>query len=149
MKSDAATPDEYIRGLPAERAEAIETVRKVILENLPDGYDEVMAWGMITYEVPLSTYADTYNKKPLMYAALASQKNYMTLYLSAIYANEDNASWFRKKYEATGKKLDIGKSCVVFKRVEDLPLELVGAAIARFMPAEMIALAEARNVKRH
>ena len=89
MRSDAQTVEAYLAELPDDRRAAISAVREVILENLPDGYEESMNWGMIAYEVPLSTYPDTYNGQPLSYAALASQKNHMAVYLSGIYMDED------------------------------------------------------------
>jgi uncharacterized protein YdhG (YjbR/CyaY superfamily) len=88
VRSDAATVDEYLASLPDERREAIEVVRNEILANLPDGYEEAMNWGMIAYQVPLSVNPDTYNGQPLMYAALASQKNHMAVYLTSVYAQE-------------------------------------------------------------
>lgn len=130
MRSEATTVDEYLSELPADRREAIETVRSVILENLPDGYVEVMNWGMITYEVPLETYPDTYNKRPLMFAALASQKNHMGVYLTGIYISDEARNEFEKAYRATGKRCDVGKSCVRFRKLDDLPLELIGETIA-------------------
>ena len=131
MRSEAKTVEEYINALPAERQQAIGRVRAVILENLPQGYEEVMNWGMITYQVPLSAKADTYNKKPLMYAALASQKNHMAVYLSNIYANQVSREAFEYEYRATGKRYDVGKSCVRFRKLDDLPLKLIGKAIAQ------------------
>lgn len=130
MRSEAKTIDEYIRSLPDDRASQIDRVRKTILENLPEGYEETMNWGMICYQVPLEVYPDTYNKQPLMYAALASQKNHMAVYLSGLYMFEDKAKSFHASYRETGKRMDIGKSCVRFKKLEDLPLELIGHAIA-------------------
>ncbi len=130
MKSEAATVDAYLDSLPPERREAIEAVRRVVLDNLPEGYEESMNWGMISYEIPLERYPTTYNKKPLGYAALASQKNYMTLYLMAIYADEDTAADFEKRYRATGKRYDVGKSCVRFRSLDDLPLDLIAETIA-------------------
>ena len=130
MRSDAATVDEYLSSLPGDRREAIATVRQTILENLPRGYEEAMNWGMISYQVPLATCPDTYNGQPLMYAALASQKNYMAVYLSNIYMSEDARRDFETAYKATGKRLDAGKSCVRFKKLDDLPLELIGECIA-------------------
>lgn len=130
-RSDAETVDEYLAELPDDRREAISRVREVVLANLPEGYVETMNWGMITYEVPLATFPDTYNGKPLMYAALASQKRHMAVYLTSIYSDEDTVDWFRESYEATGKPLDMGKSCVRFTALENLPLELIGEAIAR------------------
>lgn len=130
MQSEAKTVQQYISELPAGRRETIKKVRQTILENLPEGYEEAMNWGMISYEVPLTTYPDTYNKKPLLYAALASQKNHMAVYLSGIYINEQARQDFEKAYKATGKRFDVGKSCVRFRKFEDLPLELIGKAIA-------------------
>ena len=130
MQSDATTVEEYLAALPPERRAALETVRAEILANLPDGYEEAMNWGMITYQVPLSTFPDTYNGRPLVYAALANQKNHMAVYLIAVYADEVTREEFVAAYRATGKRMDIGKSCVRFKNLDDLPLELIGKTIA-------------------
>ncbi len=130
MRSEATTVDQYLDELPADRRKAIEAVRAVILENLPSGYAEVMNWGMITYEVPLEIYPDTYNKEPLMFAALASQKNHMGVYLTGIYISDEARDEFEKAYRATGKRFDVGKSCVRFRKLDDLPLELIGETIA-------------------
>jgi uncharacterized protein YdhG (YjbR/CyaY superfamily) len=132
MRSAADSVDEYLSEVPEARKVALETVRKEILRNLPTGYEEVINWGMITYQVPLATYSDTYNGKPLMYAALASQKNHMALYLTGIYMDEQAKRDFEAKYLATGKKYDVGKSCVRFRKLEDLPLPLIGKAIAAY-----------------
>ena len=131
VSSKAETVEEYLGELPDERRDAIAEVRDVILENLPDGYIETMNWGMIAYEVPLEASGETYNKKPLMYAALASQKNHMAVYMTSVFADADLEAWFRESYQASGKKLDMGKSCVRFKKLEQLPLEVIGEAIAR------------------
>ena len=138
MQSDAKTVDQYISELPPERKEAIKKVRQVILENLPEGYEEAMNWGMISYEIPLETYPDTYNKKPLMYAALASQKNHMAVYLSGIYLSEKARQDFETAYTATGKRFDVGKSCVRFRKLDDLPLKLIGKAIASVSVEELV-----------
>jgi uncharacterized protein YdhG (YjbR/CyaY superfamily) len=130
MQSKATTIDQYLSNLPDDRRVQIETVRQIILENLPDGYEEVMNWGMITYQVPLDVYPDTYNSKPLMYAALASQKNHMAVYLSTIYSSEAKQKKFEAAYRATGKRYDVGKSCVRFRKLEYLPLPLIGEMIA-------------------
>ena len=140
MRSDAATVEEYLASLPEGRQEAISAVRSVILDRLPDGYEEEMRWGMISYEVPLAIQPDTYNGKPLMYAALASQKRHMAVYLTNVYADGSVEGWFRERYLATGKRLDMGKSCVRFRKLDDLPLELVGEAIARTPVAEFVEL---------
>jgi uncharacterized protein YdhG (YjbR/CyaY superfamily) len=135
MRSKAKTVDEYLAELPEDRREAISTVRNVILEHLPEGYEESMNWGMIAYEVPLSVYPDTYNGQPLSYAALASQKNHMAVYLSGIYMDEEARTKFERDYRATGKRFDVGKSCVRFRKLEDLPLPVIAEAIA-YLPAE-------------
>lgn len=135
MRSEAKTVDAYLAQLPEDRRAAISAVREVILENLPDGYEESMNWGMIAYEVPLSTYPDTYNGQPLAYAALASQKNHMAVYLSGIYMDEKAREKFERDYRATGKRIDVGKSCVRFRKLEDLPLPVIGEAIA-YLPAD-------------
>ncbi|HMR55159.1 MAG TPA: DUF1801 domain-containing protein [Candidatus Doudnabacteria bacterium] len=135
MQSKALTPKKYLDQLPKEQRKELEVVRKVILKHLPKGYKETMQYGMISYVVPLSLYPDGYlNKKdtPLPYASLASQKNHMSVYLMNIYSDQNGKteSWFKKEYLASGKKMDIGKSCVRFKKVDDLPLDVIGKAIA-------------------
>lgn len=146
MRSNASTVEEYLGELPKQRRAALEAVRQVILKNLPKGYEEAMNWGMIAYQVPLETYADTYNKKPLMYAALAAQKNHMAVYLTVIYMNEKASQDFEAAYRATGKRYDVGKSCVRFKELEDLPLELIGKSIASLQVSEFVDRAkEARS----
>ena len=148
VKSDAATVDEYLAGLPEERREAMQAVRQVVLDNLPDGYEECMAYGMIGYVVPLSRYPDTYNKQPLGLAALASQKQYMSLYLNNVYDNPETLEWFMSAYTASGKKLNMGKSCVRFKRLDDLPLDVVGQAIARTSVDDFLTSYEESRSKR-
>ena len=143
MHSDAKTVAEYLAELDDGRREAISAVRNVILDNLPDGYEEMMLFGMITYVVPLSVLADTYNGQPLMYAALASQKRHMAVYLTNVYADGSTEAWFRERYLATGKRLDMGKSCVRFRKLDDLPLDLVGEAIAKTPIAEFVELYKA------
>ena len=130
-QSEAQTPEEYLAQLPPGRREALAEVRAAILRHLPEGYEEMMLFGMISYVVPLTTFANTYNKKPLMYAALASQRNYMSLYLMCVYGDSGSDLWSRERYRATGKKLDMGKSCVRFKSLHDLPMDLIAETIAR------------------
>ena len=142
MQSKAKTVKEYFSELPDGRRESLIKVRDVILQNLPKGYEETMNWGMITYQIPLKTYPSTYNKQPLMYAALASQKNHMAVYLTSIYSDEETKETFVREYKATGKKLDMGKSCVRFKKLENLPLELIGKAIASMNVQQMIEMME-------
>jgi uncharacterized protein YdhG (YjbR/CyaY superfamily) len=152
VRSEATTAEQYLAGLPDDRREAIEAVRAVILENLPDGYEEAMNWGMITYQIPLETYPDTYNKQPLMFAALASQKNHMAVYLTGIYVSDETRDEFEKAYRATGKRFDVGKSCVRFRKLDDLPLDLIGQTIAAVPVERLIARVEeagsARKSKR-
>jgi len=150
VRSEARTVEQYLAELPEERRRAVEAVRQVILDNLPSGYEEVMNWGMITYQVPVDTHPDTYNGKPLMYAALASQKNHMSLYLTGVYLDETARKEFIEQYRATGKKLDMAKSCVRFKKLEDLPLQLVARAIAAYDVAGFVARVESvRKAAKH
>ncbi len=142
MRSEATTVEHYLAGLPDDRREAIEAVRTVILENLPDGYEEAMNWGMITYQIPLETYPDTYNRQPLMFAALASQKNHMAVYLTGIYVSDEARDEFEKAYRATGKRFDVGKSCVRFRKLDDLPLDLIGQTIAAVPVERLISRVE-------
>lgn len=140
MRSDAVTVAEYLSELPADRRKALKAVRKVILKNLPKGYEEKMNWGAITYQVPLKTYPDTYNKQPLVYAALASQKNHMAVYLMGIYGDTAMRRKFEAAYRKSGKRMDAGKSCVRFRKLEDLPLELIGESIAAMSIDEFIRM---------
>jgi hypothetical protein len=140
MQSDAVTVSEYLASLPEDRKKAIAAVRKVIRANLPKGIVESMNWGMIVYEVPLKTYPDTYNGQPLAYAGLASQKNYMSVYLMGIYGSDVLRAKFETAYKATGKRMDIGKSCVRFRTLDDLPLDVVGDAIGAITLDQFLAL---------
>jgi uncharacterized protein YdhG (YjbR/CyaY superfamily) len=140
MRSEAGTVEEYLESLPEGRRHALKKVREVIQQNIPDGYEEAMNWGMITYQVPLEVYPDTYNGQPLMYAALASQKNHMAVYLTGIYMNEANRISFEEAYRATGKRFDVGKSCVRFKKLEDLPLELIGKTIGSITMNDFVSM---------
>ena len=147
VKSDAATVEAYLAELPPERREAIETVRRTILANLPDGYEEQMSFGMIGYVVPLSRYPDTYNKEPLALVALASQKRHMAVYLNNVYGDPATLEWFTAAYAASGKRLDMGKSCVRFKRLADLPLDVIGETIARTSLDDFLAFYESARGK--
>ena len=131
MKSNATNVDEYLNELPEDRKDDISYVRNVILENLPKGYVEQMQYGMISYIIPLSEFGNTYNKQPLSYISLASQKNYMTLYLNNVYSDPEMYSWFVNEYKSSGKKLDMGKSCVRFKKLENLPLDLISEVVGK------------------
>ena len=147
VKSEAATVVEYLAGLSEERRDAIEAVRRVVLDNLPDGYEECMQFGMIGYVVPLSRYPVTYNKQALQLAALASQKRYMAVYLNNVYGDPQTLEWFTSAYAASGKRLDMGKSCVRFKRLADLPLDLIGETIARTSVDDFLSFYESARSK--
>ena len=147
MQSKATSVNEYLKSLPDERRAAIEAVRKVILANLDKDYAEGMSYGVIGYFVPHKVFPAGYHcdpRQPLPFAALASQKNYLSLYLLGVYCGcvegpgaveNPHARWFREAWAKTGKKLDMGKACVRFKKVEDLALEVIGEAIRR-VPAK-------------
>jgi uncharacterized protein DUF1801 len=133
---------EYLAGLPADRRTALSAVRKTINENLPDGYEEGMQFGMIGWYVPLSKYPAGYgeNKKvPLPLVALASQKSGMVLHFLCFYGHPTLSSWFTTEYKKSGKKLDMGKGCVRFNKLDDLALDVVGRTIARVPVEEHIA----------
>ncbi len=142
MRSTAKTVDDYLAELPGDRLDALTQLRETILENLPPGYEEAMNWGMITYQVPLETYPDTYNGEPLMYAALASQKNHFAVYLSGIYQDDGKRDAFMKAYKDTGKRLDVGQSCVRFRKLDDVPFEVIGDAIAAIPVDEFVEVAK-------
>ena len=153
MQSKAKTVDDYLAELPADRREALAAVRRTILKNLPQGFEEGMLYGMIGYYVPHSIYPPGYHvnpQQPLGYVALASQKNYFSLYLAGLYCGcglggkdrTPDAEWFIKEWAKTGKKLDMGKSCVRFKKLDDLPLDLIGRMISRISVKKYITMYE-------
>ncbi len=143
VSSHAKTIKQYIQKLSDDRRDEVSTVRKIILDHLPDGYEEVMQYGMISYVVPLSRLPDTYNKQPMAIVSLASQKNYISLYLLAVYGDKELDTWFKEEYKKSGKKLNMGKSCLRFKKVEDIPLDLIGKVIGKVSVDKYLA-----NVKK-
>jgi Domain of unknown function (DU1801) len=146
MKSRATTVEEYLLELPDERRRAIESVRAVILKNLDADYEEGMQYGMIGYYVPHRIYPAGYHcdpRQPLTYAALGAQKNYLALYLMCLYGGGDHLKWFQQAWARTGKKLDMGKSCVRFREPEDLALDVIGEAIRRVPAKKYIERCEA------
>ena len=145
VMSKAETVDEYLDELPEDRRKAIAKVRAVVKKNLPKGYKEHIGWGMISYVIPLDRFPDTYNGQPICYVGLASQKNYMSLYLVGVYGNAEREKQLRDGFANAGKKLDMGKSCVRFRKAEDLPLDVIGKLIAGTPPEEMIARHEAAH----
>ena len=136
VSSAATTVEGYLASLPAGRRAVVSAVRDVVREHLPAGYREAMSWGMIGYGIPLERYPDTYNGQPLCYVALAAQKNYFSLYLTC---NAGDTQRLKEAFERAGKRLDMGKSCLRFKSLADLPLPAIGELIASVPPEELIA----------
>lgn len=138
MQSKAKTVDEYLASLPDDRRAALSVVREVFRKNIDKDYQEAMGYGMPGWVVPHRVFPPGYHcdpKLPLPFGGMASQKNYMSVYLMCLYGETTELAWFRKAWAATGKKLDMGKSCIRFKKVEDLALDVIGEAIRR-MPAK-------------
>ena len=127
-RSHAKSPAAYLKELPADRRREISRVRAMVRKHLPDGYREVMNWGMITYEVPITRHPAAANGQPLCFAALAAQKNHLALYFMPIDAKV--LGRLKAAFKQAGKKLDMGKSCIRFKQADDLPLDAIGAEIA-------------------
>jgi uncharacterized protein YdhG (YjbR/CyaY superfamily) len=146
-RSKATTVDQYLAELPAERREVIAKVRDVVKRNLPKGYTETMNWGMISYEVPLERYPNTYNRQPLSYVGLAAQKNHYALYLMGAYDGSEQQKQLADAFARAGKKLDMGKSCLRFKKLDDLPLDAIGRVIASTPPDKLITQFEAARGK--
>ena len=150
MQSKATTPEDYLESLPEDRKKIVSDIRKVLLKNLPKGFREGMGYGMIGYVVPHSLYPAGYHcdpKLPLPFISLASQKNHIALYHMGLYGGE-HLEWFQKEWKkATDKKLDMGKSCIRFKKAEDVPLKLIGELASKITPQEWIAVYE-KNLKK-
>ena len=141
MQSSAATVAQYLAKLPEDRRKALTAVRKTILKNLDKDYEEGMQYGMIGYYVPHRVFPDGYHcdpRQPLPFASIASQKNHMAVYLMCIYGSAEQEKWFRKAWAATGRKLDMGKSCVRFRKLDDVALDVLGEAIRRVPAAKYI-----------
>ena len=131
MASSAAkTVDEYLAELPEQRRAVVSSVRDLVNRHVPPGYVETMSWGMVCWEIPLSRYSTTYNKQPLSYVALAAQKQYYALYLTACHENSAQDVVLRNAYADAGKRLDMGKSCLRFKALDDLLPDVIGRVIA-------------------
>lgn len=126
----AATPSEYLGALPADQRDVLSKLRRLIRKHLPKGYEEAINWGAITYQVPLKRLPDTYNKQPLCYAAIAAQKNYCSLYLMTAYGDPATKKALEEGFARAGKRLDMGKACVRFRALDDLPLETIARIIA-------------------
>lgn len=139
VSSKAATVQEYLDELPEERRDVVSTVRKTIRKNLPSGYREGMLWGMITYTVPLERFPDTYNGQPLMYVALAAQKNNFAVYLTCHGPESEERSRLEAGFRKAGKKLDMGGSCIRFRKLEEIPLGVIGDAVGSVPVDELLA----------
>lgn len=147
MTSKASTVEQYLAELPEDRRTALEAVRKVVQKNLDKDYEEGMQYGMIGYYVPHRVHPAGYHcdpKQPVPYMGLASQKNHMSLYLMAIYANPELLAWFEDEWAKTGKKLDKGKACIRFKKVEDLALDVIGKAVKKTPVKKYLAIMPTR-----
>lgn len=142
-RSEAKTVAAYLKELPAERRAVVSAVRDLVVEHLPAGYRESMGSGMICYTIPLDVYPDTYNQQPACYVSLAAQKNYYALYLVGVYGDPKKEKQLADAYKKLGKKMDMGKSCLRFKSLDDLPMETLGAIIASVPPETLIAKMEA------
>ena len=144
-KTNASTVPGYLKALPEDRRRILAAVRRTIVEHLPKGYREAVGWGgkVISYDIPLEKFPDTYNGHPLTYAALASQKNYCTLHLVMAYMDPKRKKWLEQEFKKRGKKLDMGKGCLRFKSLDDLPLDVIGETIASVPADEYIRRYEA------
>ena len=151
MQSDCKTPQEYVDSLPEERKLIIEKLRKIIKLNLPEGFQEEMSYGMLGYVVPHSIYPKGYHCKPnlpLPFMNIASQKNFIALYHIGVYANPELLNWFVAEYSKQVKsKIDMGKSCIRFKKMEDIPYELIGELAAIMTVSERISIYENNFIK--
>lgn len=146
MTSDAKTPEEYIANLPEDRREAVGKLRDVIRENLPPGFQETMGYGMLTYSVPLSTYPKGYHvgkDVPLGLISVASQKNFIAVYHMGVYGDPNLLNWFTEEYRnRVPTKLDMGKSCIRFKKPDQIPFDLIGELATKLTPEAWIEIYE-------
>ncbi len=141
-KRPSPTVSSFLAALPADRRKEVERVREVVRQCLPDGYEEAVSGKMLAYVVPLEKYPDTYNGHPLWYAAIASEKSYLSLHLMPVYASPAHAKRLADGFKAAGKKLDMGKACVRFKTADDLALDTIGEIVASIPMEQWIAHAK-------
>ena len=134
-RKPTASVDDYLAGLPADDRKVLSTVRDTIRKNLPAGYEEILQGRFISYVIPLSRLPKTYNGQPIWYIALAIQKNYYTVHMMAAYGDAKELARIQNGFKKAGKKLDMGKACIRFKKLEDLPLEVIGESVAS-VPSE-------------
>jgi len=148
VSSAASSVEQYLDELPADRAEVVARVRDLVNASIPEGYEEGMLHGMITWSVPLEVYPDTYNGKPLAYISLAAQKHHYALYLMGVYADSVEEAWFRAQWVERGAKLDMGRSCLRFRRLADLHEDLLAEVIGSVSVADFVAKARAAHARR-
>ena len=148
VSSKETTPAAYLASLPPDRRRVVAAVRALVRKHLPKGYVESMNWGMLSYEVPLSRYPETYNEQPLAYVALAAQKNNYALYLTNVEKAGVLYEMLAAAYRESGKRLDLGKSCLRFKTLEELPLDVIGKIVAATSVERRIEQEEARPRKK-
>ena len=146
--SRAITVSQYLQEIAKPQRDELKKVRAVVKKNLAKGFVETMNWGMISYEIPLSTYPDTYNKKPLSFVALAAQKNNISLYLMCIYQSPEFLQQVKQGFREMGKKPNMGKSCIRFKNTNDIPLDVIGAIIKKVTVKKFIESYEKVKGKR-
>jgi hypothetical protein len=137
----------YLAGLPAERRTVVKALRSMVKRALPKGYQEGVNYGMLVYEIPLSRYPETYNGQPLAYVAVAAQKNHYAIYLTCAYQDPKQAAWLKKEFTKAGKRMDMGKSCLRFKALSDIPLEAISTVIRSTPPEKFIAQYEASRAR--
>lgn len=146
MQSSADNRQDYINSLPKDRKEAVEKLREVLMNNLPEGFEEGMGYGMLSFHVPHSLYQPGYHvdpSLPLPFINLASQKNYLALYHMGLYSKPELLEWFTTEFPKYSKrKLDMGKSCIRFKKMEDIPYELIAQLATKMTPQEWITIYE-------
>ena len=149
VSSRARTVKTYLNDLPANRRAVVSKLRSVIRRQLPSGYQEAMNWGMIAYQVPLERYPETYNGEPLLYAAIAAQKRHYSLYLTTVYQQNALESRLRAAFDRAGRKLDMGKSCIRFTTLEDLPMEAIGEIVGSVSVDQFLKNYEKARVRPH
>ena len=147
FQGKSKTVSEYLASLPDDRRAVVGRLRSFVKKHLPKGYKEQIGWGALTYAVPLKTLPDTYNGEPLCYAAIAAQKNHYSLYLMGAYGDPKQSAWMASEFKKRGMKLDMGKSCLRFKSLDDIPLDVVGEVIASKPMDEYVARYKATRKK--
>lgn len=143
MNKDAKTVEEYLGALPEERQEMVQTLRSAVKSRLPAGFQETMQYGMISFVVPSERFPDTYNKQPLAIISIGNQKNYVSLYLMSHYGDAEAANWLKESFRDAGKRLDMGKSCLRFRKSDDIPVEVISQAAGRLSVDEFVQMYEA------